>query len=155
MAIDIQGFLVNKRFIIKELAAFDGDRTAHYIFMPPVHYDTLTAQDQTTAIWLTNCHHRLEWDSGNVSLEKLPDILQEITKKISIVAVKGLDKVKVLEWYINMARTQIYDVRGPKLEKTKPSCFGHHCNNDDDVMCALTNVKIIYNNLTVKCYEEF
>lgn len=70
--------------------------------------------------------------------------------------------MKVLKRYVNTARTEVLDVEGPKLKKTKPSCFGDGdgsfagYDEDNYVMCSLSNVKtIIYNNLIVKDYEEW
>lgn len=51
--IDFQGFQVNKTFIVKELAVFDGEKLHHALFHAPFPIKDLSYKNQCTVKWLT------------------------------------------------------------------------------------------------------
>ncbi|EFA12323.2 hypothetical protein TcasGA2_TC005151 [Tribolium castaneum] len=49
--IDVQGYKIGKKFIVKELAALRGDKLAHYVFQPPFPSQLLNPQDEKQVKW--------------------------------------------------------------------------------------------------------
>ncbi|EGI68552.1 hypothetical protein G5I_02785 [Acromyrmex echinatior] len=65
--VDLQGFIVNKKFIVKEVAVLkQGIVLTHYIFTSSVPWKFLTRSDRSCASWLTAYHHGLRWEDGMV-----------------------------------------------------------------------------------------
>ena len=63
--VDLQGFIVNKKFIVKEIAVLkQGAVLTHYIFTSPVSWKFLTRSDRSCAFWLSAYHHGLRWEDG-------------------------------------------------------------------------------------------
>ena len=92
VVIDIQGFRgSDKQFIVKELAALSVDNTlrAHWMFLPPTHWNQLSNDAKKQAQWLTNHHHQLGWEDGNIPYYKLACILQSVSSLASTITVKG------------------------------------------------------------------
>ncbi|KYN05851.1 hypothetical protein ALC62_03218, partial [Cyphomyrmex costatus] len=52
--VDLQGFVVNGRFVVKEVAVLKHETVlTHYIFTNPVPWKFLTRSDKSCASWLT------------------------------------------------------------------------------------------------------
>ena len=64
--VDLQGFIVSNKFIVKEVAVLRGNVLAHYIFQNPMPWHLLTRFEQRQALWLMTNHHELEWKDGTV-----------------------------------------------------------------------------------------
>ncbi|EFN84015.1 hypothetical protein EAI_07073 [Harpegnathos saltator] len=65
--VDLQGYMVGKRFIVKEAAILkNGTILSHYIFTSPMPWHLLTRSDKSRAYWLTANHHGLRWEDGTV-----------------------------------------------------------------------------------------
>ncbi|KYN21798.1 hypothetical protein ALC57_05824 [Trachymyrmex cornetzi] len=65
--VDLQGFIINKKFIVKEVAVLRGGTIlTHYIFSHPMPWHFLTRFDKSCASWLSTYHHGLRWDDGMV-----------------------------------------------------------------------------------------
>jgi len=63
--VDLQGFLVDKIFVVKEFAALrEGHVLSHYIFASPYPWDLLTKSERSCASWLIANHHGLRWEDG-------------------------------------------------------------------------------------------
>lgn len=102
--VDLQGFIVGKRFIVKEVAILRrGTVLSHYIFESPFPWRVLTKSEKLTASWLTMHHHRLHWEDGNVAYHRAKDLItsaicgtvhddDDDDDTSSLVYVKGLEK---------------------------------------------------------------
>ncbi|EFN89669.1 hypothetical protein EAI_01250 [Harpegnathos saltator] len=65
--VDLQEFMVGKRFIVKEAAILkNGIILSHYVFTSPMLWHVLTRSDKSRAYWLTANHHGLRWEDGTV-----------------------------------------------------------------------------------------
>lgn len=140
LVLDVQGFTVeNKRFIVKELASFDGSRISHYIFKPPFPRDLLPDELQRQTSWLTEHHHCIEWASGYTPLHQVSKILQELTSKADRIFVKGKEKADYLRKYSTKPITELDE--HPRIIARPASCLAHTKNI---CICALSNVYFLY-----------
>ncbi|XP_071653221.1 uncharacterized protein [Temnothorax longispinosus] len=65
MFVDLQGFLVGMKFVVKEVLR-KGCVPTHHIFTYPMPWNLLTKSDKSCATWLIRNHHGLRWEDGNV-----------------------------------------------------------------------------------------
>jgi len=64
---DLQGFIIDKLFFVKEVAILrKGYVLSHYFFVSPVPWSVLTKSDQRQVSWVIRNHHGLQWEDGNV-----------------------------------------------------------------------------------------
>lgn len=142
LVLDVQCFKSeNNKFIVKELAAFDGERISHVVFKPPYPFDMLSADLKKQAQWLTNNYHCIEWWKGSTPGHYFSKIIADITSSAERIYVKGCEKVVYLQEYIATPIIQ-FDEK-PTLLKSTPKCFYH---SHDYCMCALSNVFYLYEN---------
>lgn len=102
MAFDVQGFLVNNKFIAKEIAIFDYEwKTAHFILKPPVDLCAnaykLSKKDYRQIRWLTENYHGLEWFDGFVDYEQLESLIKPILSAYNTIYICGNQKEQFLE----------------------------------------------------------
>ncbi|KYN03591.1 hypothetical protein ALC62_05555, partial [Cyphomyrmex costatus] len=65
--VDLQGFIVGKKFIAKEVAVLrEGTILSHYIFTCPIPWNYLTKSEKYCASWLGAYHHGLQWEDGMI-----------------------------------------------------------------------------------------
>lgn len=142
LVVDIQGFKIeNNKFIPKELAAYDGEKTCHYIFKPPFNIKHLSMDVYKQALWLIKNHHCISWQQGFTPVYKFGEIVNQIMDKADIVFVKGREKLDYVKNYTLKPVLELYE--NPALEPTSPKCFYHL---KSPCICALTNVYYLYNN---------
>lgn len=136
--IDIQGFKLGKKnFIPKEVATYDSTgRISHFIFKAPYEYSFLSRRDKRTVDWLTRNHHTIKWTSGFVSLDHFNEILESLTRNVSIIYVKGREKAEHISKIINKSVIDLSDSIS-NIEKSTPNCTFH---TSIQCVCALTNV---------------
>lgn len=148
LVIDIQGFFVLKKFVPKELAAYDGEQITHVVFKPPFNKEYLTDHDLRQSIWLEKHYHGILWNSGLVSLEEMEALMKHLCEKHRTIYVKGKPKTIYLQRFSD--KVQEY----PNEEElalrnylVPPECSFH---NIDIGHCALSNVKLLY-----KCIQKY
>jgi hypothetical protein len=140
LVLDIQGFKIeNNKLLIKELAAFDGEKMFHYLFKAPFPFNMLSPQFQKQALWLTKNHHGLDWNAGFVPLHKLGKILQDMPNPTDTIYVKGREKADYIRKFVQLPVVELPEQ--PVLQKDTPKCF-YHCENY--CFCALSNVYFLY-----------
>jgi len=151
--VDLQGFIVNKKFIVKEVAVLkQGTVLTHYIFTSPVPWKFLTRSDRSCASWLSAYHHGLRWEDGMIPYNEAKRLITTaVFEDDAIVYVKGREK---RTWLWNLLlddeRERVYidtldavyeDVESlTNLDVTNTVRCGLHVKN-----CALQNVLKIYN----------
>jgi len=65
MFVDLQGFIVDETFVVKEFAALrEAHILSHYIFASPYPWDLFTKFERSCASWLIANHHGLQWEDG-------------------------------------------------------------------------------------------
>lgn len=146
LIIDIQCFKTEKnRFIVKEFAAYDGCKIAHYIFKPPYTFDCLPNEYQRQANWLMANHHCIKWESGFVPLHKFSAIISQLTESTQEVYVKGREKADYIRKYSRAPILELPD--SPAIQPEGNSCLYHSKNPS---ICSLTNVYNLYNQFIMQ-----
>lgn len=141
----MQGFKCeNNKFIVKELAAFDGSKTCHYLFKSPFSFDCLPKEYQKQANWVSAHHHGIEWNQGYTPFYQFPNIIKHITKNVQTVYVKGTEKANFIRRYTTACVMELPE--SPRLAPADASCFYH---NKDICSCALSNTYFLYNNFVM------
>lgn len=142
LVIDVQGFKIEKnKFIVKEFAAFDGEKICHYVFKPPFPYDMLPHDLKKQAHWLMKHHHCINWNDGFTPLHKFGNILAKLTQSVSNIYIKGAEKADYIRQFTSKP---VYELEEwPALKISKVKCFYHFQSN---CMCALSNVYYLYEN---------
>ncbi|KYN14582.1 hypothetical protein ALC57_13216 [Trachymyrmex cornetzi] len=93
--VDLQGFIINKKFIVKEVAVLRGGTIlTHYIFSHPMPWHFLTRFDKSCVSWLSAYHHGLRWDDGMVPYSIARRLITEavLEEDEAVVYVKGHEK---------------------------------------------------------------
>jgi len=160
--IDLQGFVVNERFVTKEVAILaNGRDLTHHIFRAPMSWNLLTKSEKSQACWLTLNHHEFHWSDGYVEYRHARQIVRDAIYRASRdlesnatarIYVKGHEKKKwladiageVAEQY-DLAIETIdadYEDIGPlrTLAATRSYRCAYHAKN-----CALENVCKLHN----------
>ena len=90
--VDLQGFIVNKKFIVKEVAVLkQGIVLTHYIFTSSVPWKFLTRSDRSCASWLSAYHYGLRWKDGMVSCKETKRLITAtVFEDDAIVYVKNV-----------------------------------------------------------------
>lgn len=146
VVIDIQGFKTPE-FIPKEMAIWDGNRMAHYVFKEPFPFKYLPEKFQREANWLSNNYHRIGWSDGDVELSRIPFILNDIRRYADTIYCKGEIKSTYLKKLLNDKIT-VKDLNQAPFLRNLPheyikfanaKCFYHQ-----NGVCAIENAKLIY-----------
>lgn len=97
---DVQGFKrACNEFVVKEICIISGNVEFHELVKSPCQYSELDWIYRRQANYVTDKHHGLKFDAGNISRDELIErTLEYVTGKV--VLVKGVEKV----WWLN----QIY-----------------------------------------------
>ncbi|KYN05846.1 hypothetical protein ALC62_03221 [Cyphomyrmex costatus] len=149
--VDLQGFVVEKKFIVKEVAVLRrGTVITHYIFSCPIPWNLLTRSDKSCASWLSAYHHGLRWEDGMVPYSMAKRLITEAVTEDdeALVYVKGLEK---RQWLVDIldcdnAIVETLDAHYEDVESLRniDACntirCGRHAKN-----CALQNVFKIFN----------
>lgn len=94
--VDMQGFVSNKKFHLKEICVLTKNTIFHDFVKPPFPKSQLNRKDKKQAEWLTNEYHGLEWDTGYITRQELINTIAPILKG-KILLVKGLQKKQWME----------------------------------------------------------
>lgn len=142
LILDIQGFKAEKnKFIVKELAAYNGHKTAHYIFKPPFSIKLLPPDLEKQAEWLTHNYHGIDWSEGCTPYFNFGKIIRELTECEESIFVKGKEKASYIKEY---SSRPVYELEErPPLQFSEPRCFYHLKSK---CMCSLSNVFYLYEN---------
>ncbi|KAL1487573.1 hypothetical protein ABEB36_015746 [Hypothenemus hampei] len=144
--VDIQGYVINNEFTVKELAIYDGKDLKSYLFKPTVQYSDLYTSDRKTANYLYHNIHGIPYNAGVVDYSEINDILENDLSSVDIVFVKGQAKADFLAsafmgWVhiVNLEKDTTDQV--PNLEPTTENCNNHKlkcCN------CSIRNVYVLF-----------
>ncbi|KAL1487462.1 hypothetical protein ABEB36_015867 [Hypothenemus hampei] len=94
--VDIQGYVINNEFTVKELAIYDGKDLKSYLFKPTVQYSDLYTSDRKTANYLYHNIHGIPYNAGVVDYSEINDILENDLSSVDTVFVKGQAKADFL-----------------------------------------------------------
>jgi hypothetical protein len=142
--VDLQGFIVNDRFILKEIcfsiANHDDDNNHHnnifnpplnhhFIFKPPFDYNQLSGKWLINAYWLTHCHHGLRWSQGDLAYNKISECVAPLLQKNLLIFVKGEQKI---DWLRELCKPYYIDCRNIEEIGCNISLRGEIIDSDDD-----------------------
>lgn len=162
--IDIQGFKGNNNeFIVKELAILIDEYICYnFIIKEPYDFFKLMPHMQRQAKWLTKNHHGLHWANGTSTLSNVRKFLEEnLYEQHTIFIVKGVEKKQWIAKYILNGKNayhvlNVEDFGCASFKNLYKQCHdlkpcNHHQQNNylRNKVCALVNVKLIYNFLNV------
>lgn len=146
VVIDLQGVLLKRGFMVKELAIGDGERVNHYIFKPHVSYRRLNSDERRQVLWLEDNHHGLRYNDGNTNSEEISNILKQFTKEVDLIFVKGHQKIEFLQKYLSLRIINLENyLNVPLLNKTNINCCMYHKNVFS--ICSLYNINVLTNYL--------
>lgn len=75
--VDLQGFIVNEKFIVKEFAVLKHNcELTHLVFKQAMDWNLLTKAERSRACWLTANHHGFQWTDGNIDYRKAKKCIQ-------------------------------------------------------------------------------
>jgi len=80
--VDIQGFMVRDKFIVKEVAVLrNRQELSHHVFQAPMSWNLLTRAEKSRACWLTANHHGLEWNDGDTEYARAKTIVRNAVRE--------------------------------------------------------------------------
>lgn len=159
--IDMQGFIVREKFVIKEIFIFEGDgrNLIHYIFLPPMAWNQLTKAKKSRASWLILHQHKLSWCSGDVEYRRAKNIIRHAIHHTlhndnlySVIYVKRSEKQQWLHKIIGNILNEInvviksLDVEYKDINRLEnmDNNLKFRCGRHER-HCAMENVYKLYN----------
>lgn len=139
--VDLQGFVIDGRFVVKEAAVLrEGYVLSHYVFASPMPWHFLRRTEKAEASWLIARHHGLRWNDGSVPCS--------MAKRLITTAVASTD----------ISRTVLY-VKGLQKRQWLRDLL------DDATMTHVDNIESDYDNIpplyelsvtdTLRCDKHF
>lgn len=125
---DVQGFKTDFNvFVVKELCLISDDFEFHEIVKSPCLYGELDLCYRRRADYVTDKHHGLKFDAGNITHGELIErTLEHVTGKI--VLVKGAEKV----WWLNQIYGDYCDLKCVNIENE--DCFVRSLTNIGEIL---------------------
>lgn len=119
--VDLQGFVDNGEFIVKELnySIYSAEKKLiqnHYIFAAPYSWDFVNKSCRRQAKWLLRNQHGIHWSDGSISYDTIPECVLPLLEHNTTIYVKGAQKV---EWFQSICNTQ------------------NNCINIEDIGCSI------------------
>ncbi|KYN10029.1 hypothetical protein ALC57_17844, partial [Trachymyrmex cornetzi] len=156
MFVDLQGFIVGNKFIVKEVAVLrKGAILSHYIFTCSMSWSFLTKSEKYCVSWLSAYHHGLQWEDGTIPYSMVKRLItmavigvEECDDNKALVYVKGREKREWLADILDSDNLIIETLDADykdidslhNLDVTNTMRCGKHIKN-----CALQNVFKIHN----------
>lgn len=107
--VDMQGFIIDREFIVKELSISIIDDInkqirqnsiqpveSHYIFIAPYGWSYLNDACRKQANWLTKNHHGLHWTDGHDSYADISACVEPLLVNNLSIYIKGHQKISWL-----------------------------------------------------------
>lgn len=149
--VDLQGFIHNDVFVIKEICILTKNNRIHEIVKSPYPLTSLSAKYKQQVKWLENHYHGLKWNQGYITQKDLYNTITPILNNKFII-VKGLNKIKWMREILSQ-QINIYinaEDMGCNIRLSKPfskqeteniqCCKNHKFENNN---CALQNALLI------------
>lgn len=157
MVVDLQGFFTPD-FHPKEIAIFDGYRSAHFLIKSPKPLFAITDADIMRQIRFIQANvHGIYYESGYIPYESTSALLYSNLVEADVIYVKGKEKLDYLQKIFSEKGEyrcpEIRNVEGawgcPKLSKDYPACLSHTVMGPNQkTRCALNNCRTLYSWLT-------
>lgn len=143
---------VNNESIPKEVAvlALNDEFLSHWIIAPPYTASKFSTSVRLQNNYLTQHHHGLDWYDGDITNEQLINNLQQLSKDVGKVYVRGTEMVNFLQDITAREITNLEILAGSPKMKNLPwndlYCMRHsmkHCYVS--FSCALNNASRLKN----------
>lgn len=154
--VDLQGFTVNKQFVLKELCFYIAPTSSpqseitpkyHYIYKPPFSWKFVNDSCKRSIIWLIAFHHGLYWMDGNVSYGEIGKTIEPLRSPNLILYVKGAQKVSWLKNILNDNQIDCRNIEdiGCNLQLNESASCRLNCGQHKHKAksCALQSVKLL------------
>lgn len=153
---DIQGFIVNKQFVLKEISfsiAYLSSSFAsefpryHYIFEPPFSWNFVGDTCKRGIIWSTIFQHGFYWNDGGVPYKQIDQSIEPLRQSNLIIYVMGAQKVSCMKNILNDANVDCRNIeeigcnfRLSDCDSCRLNC-GQHKHKSK--LCALKSVGLL------------
>lgn len=144
---DIQGFYISGKFIVKELCILKGVQSNYFLFKSDSDFNILSQNDKTTVRYAED-YHGLKYSSGYIDYNLFDNILKTHLSNAEIVYIRGQAKYKLLmdKFYelkitpilVNIEKfdNSLQWKNCPKIQKSIPLCLNH---TKVEGVCVLNN----------------
>lgn len=139
--VDCQGYKLKNKFYFKELAvvSLDGRIIQNFLFEAPFEVWSCEFTDPKSVNWVTENHHRLNWNIGLIPYKYLNVILEKVNRTFKKIYVKGSEKrLWILPYKLPDVELVNFETEHPncpplRVLKSDRGCIFEHSN------CALKN----------------
>lgn len=152
--VDLQGFSVNKQFVLKEISfSISSSHTNHtpseyhYIYKPPFAWKFVSDACKRGIIWLTVFHHGFYWNDGVIPYTLIDKTIEPLRNPNLTIYVKGAQKVEWLKAILNANHIHFHniedigcDIRLSSNQSCRVRC-GEHKHKAKH--CALQSVRLL------------
>ena len=127
--VDIEGFYVKNRFIVKELAYYriEDSKSEQFIFCAPYKWSELTKQEKKTVAFCEKHLHRIKWSIGLIPYNHIRKILSESFSVCDTIYVKGIEKLRHMT-HLLQANYKIKNLEIFNCPKITHSFLGENSN---------------------------
>lgn len=157
--VDLQGFTVNKQFVLKEIsfsiAPFSVRSTTtrttkfHYIYKPPFDWKFIGESCKRSIIWITVFFLGLYWNTGCVPYSKIDETIDLLRSPNLVIYVKGTQKKQWLEGLLKKEKLVCHNIEDigfdSRLCYSSASFERFNCAQHKHKLrnCALYNVSLL------------
>ena len=161
--VDFQSFkLSSNEFAIKELAILklnSNEKPKVFLFKPPCKWWDLPLKCRVENNWLERNYLTLSWESGDIPYNQIENILKTTLSNADKIFVKGLQKVKYLEKYLNNVKDMETITKCPSLRVLKKWNFPNNLckyHRNSKMVCAVYNVLLLEKYIIINkpCLER-
>lgn len=140
--VEIQGFVNEGTFVVKEMAVRKMNLSALYMFKPPKDEPSVPPSLRRSHHFCVKHLHGLPWTFGETPYEDFENILRRDLEDVSVIFTRGREKMKFL-MFVTGKRVVDLDGTAPKAsaaQKLEEYCPFHH----NKLFCAYINAKFLF-----------
>ena len=163
--VDVQGFKVYDRFIVKEVAVLRNDFTQIFYVKSPILFTNLTYKDRKQVEWLYNKYHGLSWRGGRISFHNLKQYFHTHICK-SVILSKGSEKCDWIAKELLSSDNEnvvinVESLQCPAFERlyeiydSISSCTLHRIVEHREPVCSMKNVMTLSKYFHDNCPNFF
>ncbi|KAL6417193.1 hypothetical protein ACFW04_014622 [Cataglyphis niger] len=128
--VDLQGFIIGRNFIIKEVAILRNVYIlSYYIFASSVPWHVLIKSERFQALWLIGHHHGVQWEDRNVPYSMAKRLIMIAEKREWLADILGDARNDVIIESLDVDYEDIVLLN--KLDVTNTIRYEKHLKNCD------------------------
>ena len=145
--IDVQGYSVEKSFLIKELSIvnLDSENVLHFLVKPPFNRKLLSYDDQRCVSRLQYNYHKISWDDGVFDYSEVLMNLLRATQNARVIYVKGMEKAAIIRKLTGKFTIDLDELHcpraiylpTPRLVNVLTCSYYSHSSSDANCKCSL------------------